>query len=269
MSQFHDKKYELTSPCHIPCWYVKNANGSSKILLYFHGNAEDVGLAKELMEYYSDFWGIHVICIEYPGYGIYSGEPDATRIVQDGINVYDFITTECGWKQENIIIMGRSIGCGPAIQVAAVKNPGALLIVSAFTSIKGAVESLAGKFAKFFVKERFNNKEIIKLVKCPTFILHGKSDRLIPYNHSLELQANYRGKKCETIIQEKMDHNEFDVIQHLGNPVKKFFKNEGIITAKIEGIPDPDFKAELFVQPPNYPGKKKLGFLEKLVRKFI
>lgn len=35
----------------IPCIYLPYSQGSSKILIYFHGNAEDVGLATELLDY--------------------------------------------------------------------------------------------------------------------------------------------------------------------------------------------------------------------------
>ena len=35
----------------IPCVYLPYHSGSSKILIYFHGNAEDIGLATELLDY--------------------------------------------------------------------------------------------------------------------------------------------------------------------------------------------------------------------------
>jgi abhydrolase domain-containing protein 17 len=45
--------------------------GSSKILLFFHGNAEDIGLAMDLLVFIRDMLQVHVIAMEYPGYGIY------------------------------------------------------------------------------------------------------------------------------------------------------------------------------------------------------
>lgn len=35
----------------IPCIYMPFDQGSSKVLIYFHGNAEDIGLASELLDY--------------------------------------------------------------------------------------------------------------------------------------------------------------------------------------------------------------------------
>jgi hypothetical protein len=57
----------------IPCLYLPNAAGSTKLLIYFHGNAEDVGLASELLDYVRTLLKVHVIAVEYPGYGVYDG----------------------------------------------------------------------------------------------------------------------------------------------------------------------------------------------------
>lgn len=47
-----DDEYEFEmSKGHVPCVYLPYALGSSKVILYFHGNAEDIGLATELLDY--------------------------------------------------------------------------------------------------------------------------------------------------------------------------------------------------------------------------
>lgn len=51
--------------------------------------------------------------------------------------------------------MGRSIGSGPATYLASKFDVGCLVLVSPFTSIRGVVEHLVGKFASLLVKERF------------------------------------------------------------------------------------------------------------------
>jgi hypothetical protein len=39
---------------YIPCFYLPYKKMSSKIMLYFHGNAEDVGLSTELLAFMRD-----------------------------------------------------------------------------------------------------------------------------------------------------------------------------------------------------------------------
>jgi len=49
---------------HIPCLFLPFFRGSTKLLIYFHGNAEDVGLAYDLLEHLKNSLMIHVLAIE-------------------------------------------------------------------------------------------------------------------------------------------------------------------------------------------------------------
>lgn len=89
----------------------------------------------------------------------------------------------------DILVFGRSIGSGPATYLASKRKVGALVLMSAFTSIRSAVKDIAGPLAQFFIKERFNNVEAITRVYCPTFIVHGQKDALIPFQHSQHLHS--------------------------------------------------------------------------------
>jgi len=48
-------------------------SGSSKTIVYFHANAEDMVLCGELLDYLRALLKVNVIAVEYPGYGIYTG----------------------------------------------------------------------------------------------------------------------------------------------------------------------------------------------------
>jgi len=57
--------------------------------------------------------------MEYRGYGIYLGQPSASRIEADALHLFDYLTNELAIPDSQIIIFGRSIGSGPATTVAA------------------------------------------------------------------------------------------------------------------------------------------------------
>ena len=76
----------------IPCLYLPYTQGSSKLIIYFHGNAEDLGLAYELLDHLKNSLKVHVLAIEYPGYGIYPGTPSAEAILEDALTVWDYLT---------------------------------------------------------------------------------------------------------------------------------------------------------------------------------
>ena len=131
-----------------------------------------------------------MLAMEYPGYGIYQSEtPSEESILRDAEKVFNYITEEIGIKRKRIIVMGRSIGSGAATHVAAKFKPGAFVLVSAFTSIKAVASNLFGFLAKIIIQERFDNLTLIKKVKSPTLLIHGKIDTTIPFSHSEKLYS--------------------------------------------------------------------------------
>jgi dipeptidyl aminopeptidase/acylaminoacyl peptidase len=46
------------------------------------------------------------------------------------------------------------------------------------------------------IEERFNNFECSKKVECPTIILHGIQDYIVPFEHSIEMLL-LGFKKCK------------------------------------------------------------------------
>lgn len=78
---------------------------------------------------------------------MYVGAPSDNQILADAEAVFDYLTLKLKHSPKNIIIFGRSIGSGPASWLASRKNIGALVLMSAFTSIRAVVRDLAGKWA--------------------------------------------------------------------------------------------------------------------------
>lgn len=149
--------------------------------------------------------------------------------MDDALYVYDYINMVLGVEEKNIIIFGRSMGSGPATHIASQRNPGALLLMSGYTSIRGIAEYQAGKFLSYVIKDRFRNIDKITTVQSPTFIVHGMKDKLIPHSHSQALHDNCGGP-CSLILPEEMDHNDFDFCEDLITPFYHFLKQHKIST---------------------------------------
>ena len=211
----------------VPCLFLSCPRGSSKVLLYFHGNAEDVGLAYELMEHLRSTLMIHVLAVEYPGYGVYAGKCTAERVIQDAQVVYDYLRDQLHISERSIFLFGRSIGSGPSTWLAAHRSPGALMLMSAYTSIRAVVKSIAGSLLMYLVKERFRNIDLMPKVTCPTFLIHGQKDTLIHYTNSQMLHEACNGP-CSLILPAEMDHNEFDFFDDLSLPFSAFLIQCGV-----------------------------------------
>lgn len=114
---------------------------------------------------------------------------------QDALKVYDYLVQELKIDNKNIFIMGRSMGSGPGIYLASKRNPGALILISPYTSIRDVVKNMVGGLLSGLVSERFRNIERISGVSVPTLFIHGEKDTLVPAKHSVELSKRCKNAK--------------------------------------------------------------------------
>jgi pimeloyl-ACP methyl ester carboxylesterase len=200
--------------------------GSSKLLMYFHGNAEDVGLSYRELDILKKSLKINILAMEYPGYGVYE-DPDgcsAKKIKEDCDYVYRYVLQETGIKESDVIIFGRSIGTGPAIYLASKHKPGALCLMSAYTSIRDIAVSIVPVLG-YLMSTHFENSKLISNVSCPAFFVHGRSDTLIPFQHSVTLHERCVGAPHKQInLPDHMTHNDFDYEYDIIMPISTFLE---------------------------------------------
>jgi esterase/lipase len=223
-------------PEYIPCLYLPYHLGSSKTMLYFHGNSEDLGQVFDFLMYIRSSLCINVAAMEYPGYGIYHAKTcTASQILEDARIIFDYFTTYVGIDQDDIFIMGRSIGTGPASYLASKCDLALLILMSGFVSLRAVVREMAGKIFQYVVKDRFNNLEYIKSVSSPVLIIHGQSDTIINCEQSRQISevCVKHGIKHKLVNPKQMSHIEMDFDDDFVMPFMAFIK-ECNITIKCE-----------------------------------
>ena len=81
---------ESTLDTNIPCLFLPHLNGgSSKLLIYYHANAEDIGLCYEMLDHIRSTVRINIIAPEYPGYGVYNKIKKRTQVRIDQYELRD------------------------------------------------------------------------------------------------------------------------------------------------------------------------------------
>lgn len=95
-----------------------------------------------------------MMAVEYPGYGIYEDRegPTEDKIYRDAELVYNFVQWIAGLREKDIIVLGRSLGSGPATHIASKFEPGGLILMSPYTSIKSVATNKVG-FLSFLLAE--------------------------------------------------------------------------------------------------------------------
>jgi len=228
----------------IPClWFP--APKAATVLLFFHANAEDLGMCFQVLKHMRDQFKVNVLSVEYPGYGLLQDLPASEDGVYEvALTALRFIVDEIGVRYSQIILFGRSLGSGPAVYLAARYPVGGLVLVSPFSSIKGAVQSIVGQVFAWSITERFPNLKVISNVSCPVLFIHGESDSLIPAEHSLRLFKRCRARKL-LVTPPKMEHNSnlFSDASFLAVPAIHFFGFPGYYTSTPPRLPGHLFEA--------------------------
>lgn len=152
-------------------------------LLYFHGNAEDLGgIFDHLTALHAH--GFAVVAMDFRSYGLTPGTPSEANVFSDATAVYRHVTDRLGVPANRVILYGRSLGSGPAVELAAREPVGGLILQNAFVS---AFRTLTG--VPLLPWDRFSNLEKMKRVRCPVLVLHGGLDRTVPFSHGEKLFA--------------------------------------------------------------------------------
>ena len=160
---------------YIPFVFSESPNPKNQnLIMYFHGNAEDATFSEQIISHVALNLNAHFTIIEYPGYGLYKdAEPTEQLICENAVLLYDFFVKKVGFKPDNIILIGRSMGSGPSVFLASEFKIKCLALISPFKSIQSVAKEHS--FFGFLLSERFNNLERIKKIDQPVFILHGKN----------------------------------------------------------------------------------------------
>lgn len=208
----------------IPCMWLP-APKAAGVILFCHGNAEDLGMSFAFVRHMRDQFKMNVLAVEYPGYGLLAHVPASEAALKEVVlTAFRFILDELKVQYEHIILFGRSIGSGPAIFLASRFPVGGLILVAAFASVNQVIRSLAGGLiAKAFL-ERFPNISLIGNVSCPTLFIHGEKDNLVPPSQSVALFKQCRARKL-LITPPSMEHNTnlFSDASFLAVPAINFF----------------------------------------------
>ena len=153
-------------------------------IIYFHGNAEDLGGIESRLQMMRDRLHVSVLGWDYPGYGHSSGLVDERATLRGAHAVLAYATGVLGVPAGRVVFFGRSLGSGPAVELASSGPCAGLVLESAFTS---AFRVMTG--VRLLPFDKFVNLEKMSRVRCPVLVIHGTADQVIPFSHGLKLFA--------------------------------------------------------------------------------
>lgn len=167
---------------------VARAPGAERAVLFLHGNAEDAGHQRFLLERYAAL-GVTAVGLDYPGYGLSTGAPSEPGVHAAADAALAWLGGE-GFPPERVVAHGRSLGGGAAVGLAARQPVAGLILESTFTSVFQVMIPFGG-----LPGDRFRSLALLPSVPAPILIIHGTADEVVPLRHGERLfEAIPRGQ---------------------------------------------------------------------------
>lgn len=169
---------------------------------FFHGNAEALGDLEPFLITLRDH-GFAVCAFDYPGYGLSEGKPTEETLYSASRIVRQYLHTTLGVSSDRVLIYGRSLGTGPATQMALEEKSAGLILQAPLVSAFRVVTHW-----RILPFDQFQNFQKIPDVKCPVLVMHGTADEVIPLWHGEAIFAAAHEPK-QSLWLPAAHHNDF------------------------------------------------------------
>ena len=173
-----------------------------RALLYFGGNAEDVTASLPLLD--AAFPQHALYLLHYRGYAGSSGKPTEAALVADALALFD----RMAHRHKEVVVIGRSLGSGVAVQVASRRPVARLVLVTPFDSLQSLA---AGQFPWFPVRwlltDTYASVQYAPRVAAPTLIVAAAHDDIVPLHSTRRLAAGFAPGLATLRIIDGAGHN--------------------------------------------------------------
>jgi len=175
-------------------WLLRSPQATAEktpLLIYFGGNAEEVSTMVQHMDHFPG-WSLSLI--NYRGYGLSEGNPSEQHLFADALTIYDSLSQRADIDQNCIVAMGRSLGTGVAVHLAAQRPLEGVILVSPYDSITAVAQQVYFFLpVSLLLKHPFNSIAQAPQITAPMLTLVATEDTLIKPSHSYHLAEHWQG----------------------------------------------------------------------------
>ena len=201
--RFEQKFEEVNTPANdetLISSLLFRADSTRGVIYYLHGNGGSLRSWGSVAKTYTDM-GYDVFMTDYRGYGKSGGTISSEDQLYDDLQaVYNNIKNR--YAENSIIVLGYSIGTGPAAKIASANKPRMLILQAPYYSLVDMMRHRFRFVPTFLLKYKFRTYEFIKECKMPVVIFHGRQDQVISFKASTKLKEEF--KPTDTLIA--LDH---------------------------------------------------------------
>ena len=203
--------------------YIVAGASNQTALLYFHGNGGNIAQRVPELQKLAAVTQATVIGVGYRGYGASTGHATEAGIYRDGEAAYGFVRGELGFPEEQIVVIGRSLGSTVATWLAARHHPKVVVLVTPLSTGADFAKAHGASVLSAIAAGRFDNLARAGAIAAPTLVLHGSDDEVVPYANGQALFAALTAPKRFVAIEHGRHNNlEFVAPDTFWNAIAEF-----------------------------------------------
>ncbi|MCL2383026.1 MAG: alpha/beta fold hydrolase [Oscillospiraceae bacterium] len=194
-------------------WFKHNEHRDepAPVVIFFGGNAQSASSTMWHFEafIYQYFKEYNFIMVDYPGYGLSAGRPSDRAMFEAAITIYDYVVNMPNVDENNIVLMGNSIGSGVAIHLASRRDVTGLILIAPYDRGINLYNSVLNIFhgpLTGLVRYRFDVANCAKSVDASPLIIASYDDEIINYQLSKNL-VEYFDDVYKLVMLNNVGHN--------------------------------------------------------------
>lgn len=178
------------------------------VVLFCHGNAGSVAEWSEAAKHLRDRHRVAVLVFDYRGYGQSEGTPDEPGILRDARAARRWLSDETVVSEQDIVLIGRSLGGAVAVDLAANDGVRGLVLMSTFSSLPDvAAHHMSWLLPHWNMTQRLNSAEKISRYNGPLLQSHGAADEVVPMESARKL-FNAANEPKTLLVIPRAGHND-------------------------------------------------------------
>jgi pimeloyl-ACP methyl ester carboxylesterase len=204
-------------------WQLTPKVTSGKIpgLIYFGGRQEDISELARVTE----LFGTRVVRIfNHRGFASSSGKPSEKGLLSDALAQYDALVAAPEVDPSNVTVIGRSLGSGLAVYLAAHRPVAGVVLITPYDSILALARRHYPYLpVKQLLRHRFEAHVWAGKARCRVLTILAATDKVVPAHHSHQLLAHWVGSS-EFITIPDTDHSSVLHAEQTQSAIRQFLQ---------------------------------------------
>ncbi len=137
-----------------------------------------------------------LLAVNYRGYGGNPGSPGERALLADALVLYDWAAARTEVDPERIVVIGRSLGSGVAVHLAAERRLAGVVLVTPFDSLRAVAQGIYPFVpVSVLLRHPFDSLARASAIETPMLALVAALDSIIAPRHARRLFEAWRGPK--------------------------------------------------------------------------